>query len=63
MSSFDARRYFNGCRKINTHALEQILATPRMHARLNRFQMDIIRLVLRQRQRKIDAITAEREGI
>lgn len=62
MSQFSYREYYLLVRKQRTAALEQILDTPAMHARLTRKHMEIIRLVLRQRQRRFEGIIAEREA-
>ena len=61
MSQFSFREYYLLVRKQKTAQLEQILNTPRMNARLTRNQMEIIRLVLRQRERKL-SIFAEKEA-
>ena len=62
MSQFNYREYYLLVRKQKTAQLEQILNTPIMHARLTRQHMEIIRLVLRQRQRRFEGIIAEREA-
>ena len=62
MSQFNYREYYLLVRRQGTAQLEQILNTPIMHARLTRKHMEIIRLVLRQRQRRFEGIIAEREA-
>lgn len=62
MSQFSFREYYLLVRKQKTAQLEQILNTPRMNARLTRNHMEIIRLVLRQRERKL-GIFAKKETI
>ena len=61
MLAFDFREYYLLVRKQKTSVLEQILDTPRMNARLTRQHMEIIRLVLRQRDRRL-GVFAESEA-
>lgn len=62
MKPMTHREYYGLCQKISTKALTQIIETPIMNARLGKFQMATIRLVLRQRQQRFEANIAEREA-